>query len=193
MKVAQVGHSVPAQPADHWRTAEALRVLPPEAVADWDEDVINIADNGRDFLAERGAYDVVLVHSVIDPKWAASIRESDGPAASQVSPLDSYSAWRDRLVGTGARWIVIFEGSRDLHGEYESLPACLSGWHLDLSGYHPDRGMGLTVYTAVPRCTDCNRPLDGSRGVQCPGQPAGVGHRGEYQDVALVAAWEMKR
>lgn len=36
------------------------------------------------------------------------------------------------------------------------------------------------------KCADCNRPLDGSRGVQCPGQPPGCGHRGEWQDCARV-------
>lgn len=148
IRVAQVGQSRPPTISDLWRTSEARDTLP--AAARWrvqDEETINIAANGRDFLAESDTYDLVLVHSVLDPKWATPIREGGGPAAGQVSPLDSYDAWRDRLLATGARWIVIFEGSRAQDGSYESLPGCLNGWGIDLPGYRVRFGPGFTVFT----------------------------------------------
>lgn len=144
-RVAHVGLSMPPTTSDLWRTVEAVKALPR---ATWESfDVINIAENGRDFLAESETYDVVLVHSVLDPKWASSIGNHSGPAAIQVSPLDSYEAWRDRLLATRARWIVVFEGARTSSGQYESLPGCLSGWHLDLPGYRFKFDRGLSIFT----------------------------------------------
>jgi hypothetical protein len=70
-------------------------------------------DPPRDFLAESGGYDVVIMHYL----WAQlgfSGAPDEGPAA--ISPLQSPTRWRERLRDSGARSIFVF-GS-DLSGAY---------------------------------------------------------------------------
>lgn len=73
------------------------------AVANLPKDLIDLSV-GRDFLSEVGEYDVVIV-------CYAFVGDENAPAGEPtlaVSPLHSPDAWRNRLLATKAKDIMLF-------------------------------------------------------------------------------------
>jgi hypothetical protein len=74
---------------------------------------------------ETDVYDIVIVHSVL----STGVRSDLMPREKELltSPDHDLEIWRNRLVSTGAKYIVVCEGQ----------PYTLSGWELgDLPGYN---------------------------------------------------------
>jgi hypothetical protein len=80
-------------------------------------DAINLVD-GRDFLAEDDTYDMVVVHSVLSPGVKVP-KEMKLHPELMVSDTHDVEAWRDRLVATGAKYIVVCEGQPHTMSGYE--------------------------------------------------------------------------
>jgi hypothetical protein len=86
-------------------------------------ETINLVD-GRDFLRETDVYDMVIVHSVLSP--SVGLVRMPGNKELMTSPDHTVEVWVNRLVSTGAQYIVVAEGQ----------PYTLSGRELgELPGY----------------------------------------------------------
>lgn len=99
-------------------------------------EAINLVD-GRDFLQEDDTYDMVIVHSVLSPSLGrVTIPGSEDEL--MVSDDHTVEAWKERLISTGAKYIVVCEGQ----------PYTLSGYELgDLPGYNLQKSdRWLAVY-----------------------------------------------
>jgi hypothetical protein len=98
-------------------------------------ETINLVD-GRDFLRETDVYDMVIVHSVLSP--SVGLVRMPGNKELMTSPDHTVEVWVNRLVSTGAKYIVVCEGQ----------PYTLSGRELgDLPGYDVVKSdERLTVY-----------------------------------------------
>ncbi len=141
--VAEVGASKRRTQEDQVRRTAALieifEVDPDVAVRAKTFKAINLVD-GIDFLDETDTYDIVIVHSVISPYIDRRHLPSHHPEL-MTSPHHDIQNWKDRLVSTGAQYVVVCEGQ----------PYTLSGWELgDLAGYYVvKRDRRLTVYRKV--------------------------------------------
>jgi len=87
-------------------------------------EAINLVD-GRDFLQEDDTYDIVILHSILSPMLPLNL----GPFVEdecRVSIHHNGDAWKERLISTGAKYIVVCEGQ----------PYTLSGYELGkIPGY----------------------------------------------------------
>lgn len=124
--VAEVGaFKRPSQEDTSRRLAALIEIMEIDApfiITQKKFDAINLVD-GRDFLRETYTYDVVIVHSVLSP--GVRIRGARNKELL-TSPDHDIEVWRNRLISTGAKYIVVCEGQ----------PYTLSGWELgDLPGY----------------------------------------------------------
>jgi hypothetical protein len=122
------------------RTAALIEIIEidPEFAASKKEfDAINLFD-GRDFLVETYTYDVVIVHSVLSPSLSKRLGPMPSNKELMTSPDNDGKVWVNRLVSTGAKYIVVCEGQ----------PYTLSGLELgDLPGYNVlKQDRWLTVY-----------------------------------------------
>lgn len=137
--IAHVGHTKTA--ADMMRIAAVIAWCRSHGVnyadkPDWIE-----LHQGRDFLAESKPYDMVVLHFVFrgethDMVKFAKLGTKRQRRALFVSPLASWSAWRRRLVQTGAQFIFAF-------GDHSCVTASyLAG----LDGYTSEHFPGETVY-----------------------------------------------
>lgn len=139
LEVAEVGAFKRRSREDRIRRTAALMEileLDPEFAAQTKKfDAINLVD-GRDFLREKNAYDIVIVHSVLSPSLGPT-NFKDHPEL-MTSPHHTVKAWRKRLAGTGAKYIVVAEGQ----------PHTLSGYELgELPGYAIEKmDQWVTVY-----------------------------------------------
>jgi hypothetical protein len=127
VRVAEVGAYKRPSPEDGSRRLaaliEILEIDPAFIRQPKEFDPVNLVD-GRDFLMETDVYDVVIVHSVL----STGVRTDLMPKGRELltSPDHDVAIWRNRLVSTGAKYIVVCEGQ----------PYTLSGWELgDLPGY----------------------------------------------------------
>lgn len=139
LDVAEVGAFERRSPEDRIRrTAALIEILeldPDFAAKKKSFEAINLAE-GRDFLEETATYDIVILHSIFNSEYPEQfVRMED---ETQLSPHHTIKSWKDRLVETEAKYIVVCEG----------YPFTLSGWVLrDLPGYHMEkRDRWLTVY-----------------------------------------------
>lgn len=136
--IAEVGaFKRPSREDQIRRTAAMIEVLeldPDFAGRKKRFEAINLAD-GRDFLRETGTYDMVIVHSVLSP--SVGLRQSRSKEL-MTSPDHTVEVWRNRLVSTGAKYIVVCEGQ----------PYTLSGRELgELLGYDVQKSdEWVTVY-----------------------------------------------
>jgi hypothetical protein len=86
-------------------------------------EAINLVD-GRDFLRETATYDMVIVHSILSP--SVGLTRMRDNRELMTSPDHSVEVWRNRLVSTGAKYIVLCTGQ----------PYSLGRWDLgELPGY----------------------------------------------------------
>jgi hypothetical protein len=108
------------------RTAAMIEILeldPDFAAGSKKFEAINLVD-GRDFLREVATYDMVILHSILSP--SVGLTRFKGNKELMTSPDHTVEVWRNRLVSTGAKYIVVCEGQ----------PYTLSGRELgDLPGY----------------------------------------------------------
>jgi hypothetical protein len=124
------------------RTAALIEILeldPEFASRKKQFEVINLFE-GRDFLRETDTYDMVIVHSVLSP--SVGLTRFKGNKELMTSPDHTVEVWRNRLVSTGAKYIVVCEGQ----------PYTLSGRELgELPGYDLLKSdEWLTVYKNKP-------------------------------------------
>ena len=149
IRVAQVGAYKRFSDEDSCRNVTALAAimqLDPSFKGEPQHDVINLL-YGRDFLTEKEAYDLVILHSIfLKPnKWEKILAEKGLPNIKNpqlnLSPVDSLKRWRKKLASTNAEFIVVCEGQ----------PNALSGWQLgQIEGYEILRMDTLvTVYRKV--------------------------------------------
>jgi len=120
------------------RTAALIEILeldPEFASRKKQFEVINLSE-GRDFLQETATYDMVIVHSVLSP--SVGLTRFKGNKELMTSPDHTVEVWRNRLVSTWAKYIVVCEGQ----------PYTLSGRELgELPGYDVRKSdEWLTVY-----------------------------------------------
>src|SRR5256885_15150282 len=101
ISIALVGHR--NSPDDAWRKArcEALyrSMMDLPIGAEFSYDPIDLVD-GRDFLTEKLIYDAVILQLIFRGNEPSATGYTHG------SKLSSWSNWRKRLMGTGAK--VIF-------------------------------------------------------------------------------------
>lgn len=139
--VAEVGAFKRLSPEDRIRRTAALI-----AILEIDQDfaalkktfeAINLVD-GRDFLEDTDTYDIVIVHSVLSPQVNRAHMPTHIKPELMTSPHHDIQNWKNRLVSTEAKYIVVCEGQ----------PYTLSGWELGkLPGYTKVKGdQWLTVY-----------------------------------------------
>jgi hypothetical protein len=107
-------------------------------------------EQGRDFLADDGEYDVVILFAIYNPptddeaarKWRGS---KCGPESLGVN--HSRESWGRRLSHTRARWIFVFRRPDSVTGD----------WLGELDGYDklPDSPgeFGVTIYRRNPSAT----------------------------------------
>jgi hypothetical protein len=125
--IGQIGMSQRATPGDIERICVAMSMLGKAWPQPFRSDKVSL-DAGRDFLTEDRRYQIVIVHSVFHCRedYMVYAKAPEHRHLGLCSPLHSLERWRDRLVGTGAEHIFVFE----------SLPHSLSGWQLwELPGY----------------------------------------------------------
>lgn len=146
LEIAEVGAFKRRSREDLIRRAAALieiMEIDPEFAASKKEfDAINLFD-GRDFLVETYTYDMVIVHSVLSPGLSKRLGPMPGNKDLMTSPDNDLEVWVNRLVSTGAKYIVVCEGQ----------PYTLSGLELgELPGYTiQKRDQWLTVYKKSSR------------------------------------------
>lgn len=78
---------------------------------------------GKDFLTDRGRYDVVALHYLFGPPddrldAVAHLREQMGGNDFLISRRHSRDNWRNRLLQTGAEVIVAFGGGTEVSRAY---------------------------------------------------------------------------
>lgn len=70
---------------------------------------------GQDFLSMKTKYDVVVLHFIFRGGFMVPSQTGN---ALMVSPLASWSAWRKRLVSSGANLIFAFGGIAEVSGTF---------------------------------------------------------------------------
>lgn len=128
IRIAEVGAFKHRSREDSIRRTAAMieiaQIDTPFAIQEKKFEAINLAD-GRDFLQEDDTYDMVIVHSVLSP-GVGRVSVPGSEEEVMVSDEHTAEAWRERLVETGAKYIVVCEGQ----------PYTLSGYELgNLPGY----------------------------------------------------------
>lgn len=66
---------------------------------------------GRDFLKENGSYDVVILQYVYGP---AKLSYGDMAGDLAISEHHSQGRWRERLLESGAKYIIAFGGGTEV-------------------------------------------------------------------------------
>lgn len=144
VQIGQVGMSRKPTVGDVARICQTIEILGPEwprpPEARFKFDIVNM-DYGRDFLQESKRYQIVLVHSVFhaNDNFMGGMREywEEKRLPWLVSRFHTLDKWRERLVGTRAGHILVFE----------SVPMSLNGWQLgDLNGYAIERRDARVTY-----------------------------------------------
>lgn len=131
-RVAQVGAYKPMGMDDNVRWIMAARwLLEHDTIFGTSQfgrpvnDIINLIYE-RDFLQEKHKYDIVLLHSLFDPKMDGIKVSFVDRAMCGVSDKHSLETWHKRFVSSEAKYIFVFE----------SYPMSLSGWSLgQIPGY----------------------------------------------------------
>lgn len=102
---------------------EILEIDPDFTYREKKFEAINLVD-GRDFLRETDTYDMVVLHSILSPSVKLTrVRDNRD---LMTSPDHTVEIWRNRLVSTGAKYIVACTGQ----------PYSLGRWELgELPGY----------------------------------------------------------
>lgn len=100
---------------------------------------------GRDFLADRGAYDIVVLFAVYNPPAGSADRVlGRWRGQTALSANHSRGAWAARLAGTGARYLLVFRRPDSVDG----------AWLGEIDGYerHAETAgaFGLSVYERLP-------------------------------------------
>ncbi len=103
--------------------------------------------HSRDFLTENKQYDVVILHYLFNPGDVPIPKHvAETFPTTKTSPLQSPEAWRERLIATEAKYILV----------YGSHSTEIRGWYIgDLPGYERDEQeptpfrMGRTLYTKL--------------------------------------------
>lgn len=105
------------------------------------DDIINILGAApRDFLAETKEYHGVVLHCIFHVPVFYGNTQFETDSCTKVSRLHSATNWRERLMQTEAKWIVVFN----------HYPACLDYNALgDLDNYKAtvDRIAQHVLYT----------------------------------------------
>lgn len=141
LKVAEVGAFKRRSAEDTSRRIASLSALleidPDFVIQKKSFDAINLAE-GRDFLLEDEAYDIVIVHSVLSTGMPPDIRIPGHERELLISQEHSIKNWKRRLVETGAKYIIVAEGQ----------PYTMSGYELgNLPGYEKlMQDQWITVY-----------------------------------------------